>query len=109
MVNLISMSLAAYWPLMDSQPLSHASGSAEPSYVEVGSGALMVSQDFAGVGAAKGGGFYGDVGEGACCASCCGAIVIACCVGTRLPALVVGLGVPWDLLSGEEVEIGVVP
>jgi hypothetical protein len=48
------MSLVAYWPLMDSQPFSHASGSAEPLYVRVGSGALMVSQDFAGVGAAEG-------------------------------------------------------
>jgi hypothetical protein len=51
-----------------SQPLSHASGSVEPLYVRVGSGALMVSQDFAGVGAAKGGGSSGDVGEGTCCA-----------------------------------------
>jgi hypothetical protein len=63
MVYLISMSLVTYWPLMDSQPSSHASGSAEPSYVRVGSGALMVSQDFASVGAAEGGGSCGDVGR----------------------------------------------
>jgi hypothetical protein len=84
MVYSISMSLAAYWPLMDSQPLSHASGSAEPSYFGVGSRALMVSQDFVGVGAAEGGGSCGDVGEGASCTGCCGAVVIACCADDQI-------------------------